>query len=57
MLALIHFLVHGRFPCEHKWKTVDSCPLTYGGKRVGDCYILECEKCGEVKQRNLIALS
>jgi len=44
-------------PCQHKWKTIETSPITtFGrlgdrGKRItiGKLYIQECEKCGTMQ--------
>ena len=55
MLRLIHFLVYGRFPCEHKWKIIEDGKLQHNGAVVGCYHILQCEKCGNVKRKNMTA--
>jgi hypothetical protein len=45
------------FPwCFHHWKVLEQQNLvkSAGGVPFGSKFILQCDKCGDVKQRNLI---
>lgn len=41
--------------CDHKWKILAKGAITNQGVKCGSYYDLQCEKCGNVKARNLCA--
>jgi hypothetical protein len=54
MLGYLYRLIIGNFGCDHKWKTLSKGQITNKGTNViGNYYELQCEKCGDVKVRNL----
>lgn len=51
MKRLIAFLFTG---CFHSWKTISNQLLTDStGDVIGSRYVFRCEKCGEVKKKDL----
>ena len=40
--------------CAHHWAVIEERNLTNSGGSRGDRYILRCDKCGDVKKRDLI---
>lgn len=42
--------------CRHEWQTVRQGPIVanFGGTPHGYFYDLRCEKCGDMKTRNLM---
>lgn len=53
MIKLIAFLFTG---CWHKWKIIHEARVVddSGEKRVGQAYILQCERCGIVKRKDCV---
>jgi len=51
MIRLIQLLIWGH---NHKWSIIDDYRLNGGPGMVGHRYHLQCEKCGDVKKRDLI---
>lgn len=52
MLKLLGFLFTG---CFHKWKTIDKHKVEYRtdfSSGVHDRYVLQCEKCGNIKKKD-----
>ena len=52
MIKLLAFLWCG---CWHKWAILKNGPIVCGGQHIGNYYELQCERCGDVKSRNLCA--
>ena len=54
MIRLLQFLWSG---CWHRWKAIRSIKTrhSYDGhySHTTDDYVLQCERCGNVKRRNL----
>lgn len=55
MLGWLYRMIIGRFSrCEHKWETADTATLSGGHGARGVRYILRCERCGDIKKRDII---
>lgn len=55
MLALLVFLLKGRWPCVHHWKILREVNLVSpesDGQFTGTRYVLQCDKCGVVKKKD-----
>ena len=50
MFKILQLLIFGHF---HKWETIRESSLTMGSE-VGARYILRCEKCGNIKRKDII---
>ena len=53
MKRLIGFLLSG---CFHKWETIDKVPFSWNSdisRGNGTRYTLRCEKCGEIKKKDV----
>lgn len=46
-----HWLFGG---CQHKWIVIKENKLTESKYYVGYSYVLQCEKCGEIKHRQFM---
>ena len=57
MLGYLWRLIIGRLSsCEHHWTTIKTGEITSDDVVViGSYYDLQCDKCGDLKRRNLIA--
>jgi hypothetical protein len=55
MLGYLYRLIVGHFGCDHKWKIIKQGTINnaYKTNTIGNYYELQCEKCGDVKVRNL----
>lgn len=51
MIKLIEFLIFGHI---HRWNILAKGKVTRGSNEIGQRYILQCEKCGNVKKNDLI---
>jgi hypothetical protein len=53
MKRLFGFLLSG---CFHKWETIEKNPFSWDSeisRGTGTRYTLRCEKCGEIKKRDI----
>jgi len=49
-------LLHGQQYCEHKWVVLQTGPILDEARDpVGTFYTLQCEKCGDIKRKNVYA--
>lgn len=52
MLTWLFNLLVGQM-CWHKWKIISEIGITSEGVDRGTLYVLQCEKCGNLKQREV----
>jgi len=54
MLGWLWLMIVGRFSnCDHVWKIIDQKQIRRSFE-TGTRFILQCEKCGDVKKRDVI---
>jgi len=57
MLNWLKLIFIGRPICEHKWKQINCYEKSSAldGRVVADIYLLQCEKCGDMKNHKVSA--
>lgn len=51
MISLWHWFWYGHAP---RWKIISDVKLTIGDMAAGRRYVLQCDGCGNIKQKDII---
>lgn len=52
MIRLLRLLIFGKWnSCNHRWKIIDKLNHSYGRSFIGYEYVLQCDKCGNIKRK------